>query len=186
MDIQGFSYPFQCVQSGTICGVVADTANGAKRNIRHTGQLAHAYLLLSQQLFYLETYHVLSRCIIGRLYQLFVLDVSPQKSYNINECAFLTGVSKQSTYGREVLSVETVKTLWMLDYGNSHIGMLVPLYAKDEVEAWEEARRWAMREGIELPITARLIHCPHGFTIYMRELPGFLPSGDNNTVGGTT
>lgn len=68
--------------------------------------------------------------------------------------------------------MEIRKTLWLLDYGDEHVGRLVPLYAVDESGAWLGAAAWAIRNRIVLPQTAALIHFPHGFTIYRRRLPG--------------
>lgn len=81
--------------------------------------------------------------------------------------------------------MQTRKTLWLLDYGDEHIGRLVPLYAVDEGGAWLEAAAWAMRNRIVLPETATLIHFPHGFTIHRRMLPGEIieNSEEKNTPG---
>ena len=68
--------------------------------------------------------------------------------------------------------MEIKKTLWLLEYGDGHIGRLVPLYAVDESGAWLEAAAWAIRNGVILPETAALIHFPHGFTIHRCTLPG--------------
>ncbi len=68
--------------------------------------------------------------------------------------------------------MEIKKTLWLLEYGDEHVGRLVPLYAADESGAWLEAAAWAMRNRVILPETATLIHFPHGFTIHRCMLTG--------------
>ncbi len=68
--------------------------------------------------------------------------------------------------------MEIKKTLWLLEYGNEHVGRLVPLYAVDESGAWLEAAAWAIRNRVVLPETATLIHFPQGFTIHRCTLPG--------------
>src|SRR5260370_33530070 len=68
--------------------------------------------------------------------------------------------------------MEIKKTLWLLEYGNEHVGRLVPLYAVDESGAWLEAAAWAIRNRVVLPETATLIHFPQGFTIHRYTLPG--------------
>jgi hypothetical protein len=42
----------------------------------------------------------------------------------------------------------------------------------DEQEVWVEACCWAVQHDVVLPEDARLLHFPHGFTMYRRVLPG--------------
>lgn len=72
--------------------------------------------------------------------------------------------------------METAKTLWLLDipYGIGRWGLLIPLYAVDEQEAWIEAQCWALQNDRPLPEDATLVHFPQGFTVNRFVLPGYL------------
>ncbi len=81
--------------------------------------------------------------------------------------------------------MEIKKTLWLLEYGDEHVGRLVPLYAADESGAWLEAAAWAIRNRVVLPETATLIHFPHGFTIHRCTLPGeIIENGEEKSEQG--
>lgn len=72
------------------------------------------------------------------------------------------------------------KTLWLLSYEENSWYHLRPIYAEDQIEAWNKAITYAREQNIMLPSTAKLHHYPHGFNTcipkyrsdQIRDLPG--------------